>query len=401
MARLEAVLERKGEGAVHPKVTILRQEMQRARQREDPGDTEFKVLVAARREAQWVCCQLQEEFGSGTVALLPRMPEYDHVLHLLERRSILVWEEGEALHQLPCSQFSLVVEWEGSSSSSVCVDHCTRQNIHVVSFMSSSSTSEQETVSREGNRDQHELKGNTIITSGNESQGGTGSSRGQGQRDILTVVASDCVTANTELHYILTSMVDINLVERNARNIMLEEGSQGWADLLLDERTCVLLQPLATLRSDAHLNELTCHLVLLSLQCTTCYIIMYSQQSSNSGYEFRSSMVRALARLVATCVLFCSPEYTVSLLLAHDLKQVGKVVRELCEAARTSSSVWDPEEWTTRPWLTPQMSSHERLLLSLPCINSISAQVILTAMSLLQVLESPVHQLRKALPWIP
>ncbi|XP_050688930.1 uncharacterized protein LOC126981572 [Eriocheir sinensis] len=283
MARLEAVLERKGEGAVHPKVTILRQEMQRARQREDPGDTEFKVLVAARREAQWVCCQLQEEFGSGTVALLPRMPEYDHVLHLLERRSILVWEEGEALHQLPCSQFSLVVEWEGSSSSSVCVDHCTRQNIHVVSFMSSSSTSEQETVSREGNRDQHELKGNTIITSGNESQGGTGSSRGQGQRDILTVVASDCVTANTELHYILTSMFDINLVERNARNIMLEEGSQGWADLLLDERTCVLLQPLATLRSDAHLNELTCHLVLLSLQCTTCYIIMYSQQSSNSG----------------------------------------------------------------------------------------------------------------------
>lgn len=67
------------------------------------------------------------------------------------------------------------------------------------------------------------------------------------------------------------------------RNIMLEEGRQGWADLLLDERTCVLLRPLATLRSDAHLNELTCHLVLLSLQCTTCYIILYSQQSSNSG----------------------------------------------------------------------------------------------------------------------
>lgn len=64
---------------------------------------------------------------------------------------------------------------------------------------------------------------------------------------------------------------------------MLEEGSQGWADLLLDERTCVLLRPLATLRSDAHLNELTCHLVLLSLQCTSCYIILYSQQSSNSG----------------------------------------------------------------------------------------------------------------------
>lgn len=55
----------------------------------------------------------------------------------------MVWEEGEALHQLPCSQFSLVVEWEGRSGSSVCVDHCTRQNIHVVSFTEPTSSAGQ------------------------------------------------------------------------------------------------------------------------------------------------------------------------------------------------------------------------------------------------------------------
>ncbi|MPC42110.1 uncharacterized protein E2C01_035724 [Portunus trituberculatus] len=146
--------------------------------------------------------------------------------------------------------------------------------------------------------------------------------RSCGQRDPVTVVASTSVTANNELHYILTSIFNINLVERNPRDVIIEEGRQGWTDLLLDERTCVLLRPLATLRSDAHLNELTCQLVLLSLQCTTCYIILYAQQSNSSGYEFRSSVMRALTRLVATCVLFRSPEYTVSLLLAYNLHQI-------------------------------------------------------------------------------
>lgn len=80
-----------------------------------------------------------------------------------------------------------------------------------------STAEEQEVVSREGSRDQHEHKDNTNITSRRESKGEIASSRGQGQRDILTVVASDTVTANTELHYILTSMFDVSLVERNAR----------------------------------------------------------------------------------------------------------------------------------------------------------------------------------------
>ncbi|XP_063886634.1 uncharacterized protein LOC135114682 [Scylla paramamosain] len=401
VARLAAVQERGGEGVVHPKVTTLRREMEQARQREDPGDTEFKVLVVVKREVQWVHHQLEEEFGSDNVALLSRLPEYDRVLHLLEQQSVVVWEEGEALHQLPCSQFNLVVEWEGSSGSSICVDHCTRQNIHVVSFITPSpSVGDKEPVSRNEDRDQQEGKV-SINISRNESSGEIRNNRGCGQRDSLMIVASTSVTAKNELHYILTSIFNINLIERNPRDVIIEEGRQGWADLLLDERTCVLLRPLATLRSDAHLNQLTCQLVLLSLQCTTCYIILYAEQSNSSGYEFRSSVMRALTRLVATCVLFHSPEYTVSLLLAYNLHQVGELIRDLCEATRSSSPVWDPEEWTTRPWLTSQMSSHERLLLSFPCINSISAQVILTAMSLLQVLESSFSHMRNILPWIP
>ena len=172
----------------------------------------------------------------------------------LEQRSVVVWEEGEAMHQLPCSQFSLVVEWEGSSGSSVCVDHCTRQNIHVVSFTVPSPNAGQflraqlltlqqnlhtlfnichslilnflliifiagdkESATRDETRDQQEGKGRINISNRSEISGGIRCNRSSGQRDSLTVVASNSVTANNELHYILTSMFDINLVERNAR----------------------------------------------------------------------------------------------------------------------------------------------------------------------------------------
>lgn len=63
----------------------------------------------------------------------------------------------------------------------------------------------------------------------------------------------------------------------------LDEGERGWPDLVLDERTCVVLKPLSLLRSDIHLNQLTHQVALLSQQCTACYIILYSNPAANSG----------------------------------------------------------------------------------------------------------------------
>ncbi|XP_071548265.1 uncharacterized protein [Panulirus ornatus] len=353
------------EDVTHPKVKALLDQMSRARQTSDPNDAELKVLVVARRESHWVWRQLQQVLGTATVALLTSLPEYRRILHVLEHHSIVVWGGGEGLHQLPCSQFSLVVEWEGGGhASSVCVQHCARQNIHVVSFTI--------TTTDEGARLKPLPEGNRNLSRSSSTDDGGG------QRcDTLTLVAATSITNNAELHYILTSIYDLLLIERCLRDVEAGEGSEhGWADMLLDERTCIILQPLVDLRSDTNLNQLTCQLVLLSLQCTTCYIILFSQSPVNSGYVFRSGVVKALARLVATCALFCSCDYTVLLLLAHSLHQVGEMVRAVGEATRSLSTVWDTEEWTTRPWLTPQMSSHERLLLSLPCINSITAQML-------------------------
>ncbi|XP_069185993.1 uncharacterized protein [Procambarus clarkii] len=382
---------------------VLQEEMARTTHSGDSSDAETKVLVVAKRETECLCEELRACLGSISVALLTGLQGYHQVLRVLESHSVVVWSEaegGEALHQLPCSQFSLVVEWEGAGvPASACVQHCTRQNIPVISLTHLPGGR----VEEEGSREEKRAR---IIPSVEEppppqrEAGGGGASP-----DTFTLVASSTVTNNAELHYILTSIYNINLVERCLRDVVLEEEGGGaahaWPHLLLDERTSVLLQPLHQLRTDAHLHQLTCQVVLLSLQCTTCYIILYSHPPANSGYVFRSGVVKALARLVATCALFRSPDYTVSLLLAHNLHQVGEMVRKVGEATLAASPCWDREEWTTRPWLTPQMSSHERFLLSLPCINSITAQVILTAMSLSEVLTLPLPALLSALPWIP
>ncbi|XP_019645270.1 PREDICTED: uncharacterized protein LOC109486018 [Branchiostoma belcheri] len=47
------------------------------------------------------------------------------------------------------------------------------------------------------------------------------------------------------------------------------------------------------------------------------------------------------------------------------------------------------------------MSMHEQFLLSFPCINSFSAQVMLTAAPLYQLLTCPMQELVTLCPWIP
>ncbi|KAK4295893.1 hypothetical protein Pmani_031564 [Petrolisthes manimaculis] len=395
MSQLKEKQQKSGGEAAHPKVAAFVKEMSKARSLIDPNDNDLKVLVVARREGQWVYQLLHQHIGEKRVTHLISPIDYHKVLHVLEEASVVVWEEDNGLQQLPCSQFSLVVEWEAGGEASPCVRQCVRQNIRVVSFnlapVIGDKGSEVDEAG-EGSTTEH-IKDKRSKRRRKKSDSG---------REELRIIASSTITANSELHYILTSIYNITLTERSLGDVSEEdEGERGWPDLVLDERTCVILKPLSLLRSDLHLNQLTHRVALLSQQCTACYIILYSNPASNSGYEFRSSVLRALVRLVAVCALLRSQDYTVSLLLANSLHHVGLMVRQVCEAARNVSPVWDHEEWNIRPWLTAHMSVHERFLLTLPCINSMSAQIILTAMSLTEVLTQPLSHLLKCLPWIP
>ncbi|KAG7165379.1 shortage in chiasmata 1 ortholog-like, partial [Homarus americanus] len=233
--------------------------------------------------------------------------------------------------------------------------------------------------------------------------GGDDGVNGRKGGEEITLVASNSVTNNAELHYILTSIYNINLVERCLRDVVVDEDEgHGWPDLLLDERTCVVLQPLAQLRTDTNLNRLTCQLVLLSLQCTTCYIILYSHPPTDSGiFPTNKQQLDNKWRAIDN-IKFpdCMKNQRNTDLFYKEMSSMKDdfgepYFRELLYFALEILSL------PTSNVDERIFSKHERLLLSLPCINSITAQIILTAMSLPDVLTLPLSNLISALPWIP
>ncbi|XP_042876811.1 uncharacterized protein LOC122256302 isoform X3 [Penaeus japonicus] len=369
-----ASLKRLQEGAsdlTHPKVKVIMEEMARVRLGTDPKDADLKILILMRRQSSAVYQQLKRHLGQDAVCCLESFPSHRDVLLVLETYSVVLYEEQNGLQDLPYSQFSLVFQWEADGEPSPCVSHCVRQNIHVIALSTMPSTIhriQQGLASREeisaGSRID-ESKDEKVKDDNNDrlEKGHTTVKKGL---DPFTLIASSRLINNAELHYIITSVFNIILVERSLRDLVdSEDCKRGWADLVVDERTCILLQPLAHLRTDTHVHYLIRQLVLLSLQCATCYLILYSEPRLDCGYIFRSNVVKALTRLVAACAQFRSQEYTVSICLAHNLHQ------------------------------------HERFLLALPCINSITAQVILTAVPLPKLLTSPLASLVTSLPWLP
>ncbi|XP_066954525.1 uncharacterized protein [Macrobrachium rosenbergii] len=386
----------------HPKVQILKKKLKMARKKERPSDSDFKVLIVCKRESESVCQQLQKTLGASRVGLLPSVPDYQEVLQLIDEHCILVWSEGNGVDHIPCSQFSLVVEWEASEfyNTRSCVDCCLRQNIQVVALYTAVESSSAYVENSRPESSMAQSKDQSTDWKPKTGEG-TEETASKERYKTFTFVASEVVTDNAELHYLLSSVFRINLVERRLRDLVDGEHSERcWADIVVDERTGILLRPLFYLRHDSYRNAVTQQLILLSLQFTKCYLLLYQHPPSDTRYVFGNRVVKSLNRLVATCALLKTADYQVSLLYAYNLQQVGQIVRTIGESSLSSSVSWDEDQWINRPWLTPWMSSHERLLLSLPCLNPISAQVILTVLSLRHVLTMPLPALIKSLPWI-
>ncbi|XP_047482735.1 uncharacterized protein LOC125034801 isoform X2 [Penaeus chinensis] len=408
-----ARLERLQEGVsdlTHPKVKVIMKKMAQVRQQTDFWDADLKILILTRRQNSAVSQQLKRHLGHDAVYCLESTPNYRDFLHVLETHSVVVCEEWNGLQDLPYSQFGIVFQWEADGEPSPCVSHCVRQNIQVVALSTvpprpTVTRTKQELALIEGISSSFkrvgEGSGEMIRDDGKEGRDKERMKTKKGI-DPFTFIASSRLINHAELHYILTSVFNIFLVERSLSDLVDgEDCKRGWADLVVDERTCILLQPLAHLRTDTHVHYLTKQLVLLSLQCATCYLILYSDPRLDYGYIFRSNVVKALTRLVAACTQFRFLDYTVSICLASTIEQAGQMVREVAEVCRAASTTWDQEEWTSRPWLTHHMSSHERFLLALPCTNSITSQVILTAVPLSKFLTSSLTSLLSSVPWLP
>ncbi|XP_076035666.1 uncharacterized protein LOC143021811 [Oratosquilla oratoria] len=424
------------EGAVHPKVEVLKDILKRMMKCEDFRDGELKVMVVAPRQMETVGRQLQAlKLSIGSVEPLTRS-HYAHILTLLETNHIIVWSGVGKAEYVPWAQFGLIVEWEdfgcegssslGSGGDSLATNwknHCARQNVRVLTLSTKISEDLHET--HKGTSAEPEEQLEKTSDSKNEAAATEAHNKKDSEPEVecfqkkeleeLKLIASEAVVDQVELHCALTSIYNIHLVERKTR-VVQEDGAwpQCWADVVVDERVGVVLQDLRKIgvrrgnedndddgdRSSS-LSGLFQRLRLLSFQYTHCYVILYSNVSYSQGYPFSRNVIRAMNRLVSYCILRRTPEFQVSLLLVKSLGQAAAAIRAVAEAARSSSPVWHEDEWTSRPWLSPYMSNHEKFLTSFPCLNPLSSQIMLTALSLRKLLTLELDELLEALPWIP
>eukprot|EP00731_Ephydatia_muelleri_P023694 Em0015g1277a len=203
---------------------------------------------------------------------------------------------------------------------------------------------------------------------------GEGGSAGVSDDIQFTAVASNDITSNADL---------LQLLEVSLQKSKLF----AYADIIVDERTGILLRPLPLLSTDLGLRMMVNATTSLSLQYTVLWVILYCQETSS--YQYGGKVPANLACLHASFAHYCpkQDQYEVKVLYATDMK----------EAAHLRSF----EEWCDRDWLFPELTKHERFLLSFPCLNSFSAQRMLHTSSLQELLSKGQEELETLIPWIP
>ncbi|XP_048583702.1 uncharacterized protein LOC116612526 [Nematostella vectensis] len=120
--------------------------------------------------------------------------------------------------------------------------------------------------------------------------------------------------------------------------------------------------------------------------------------------ELSADILRHISLLSASTAPYYQlpeDEYNVKILHSDSAEHTARLIRQIADLTRRSSQVWTYSDWVDRVWLSHEMSAHERFLLSFPCLNAFSAQVMLSSAALPLLLTMPLGQLVTACPRIP
>ncbi|GES97645.1 hypothetical protein RCL_jg8805.t1 [Rhizophagus clarus] len=203
----------------------------------------------------------------------------------------------------------------------------------------------------------------------------------------------------------------IELIERDfeyMRPFLLEENSDAIhveVDFIIDERTGVIFYPLNMLSQDQSILKLAQTILRLHLKYPNLYLILETYSWNNrctsrnnkeyiiASYPFTLPILRSISelKLILTCCK-CDAKIMYSLceeMSAKLLRMIGDSCATKCDiegATRIGNHGWrNHKQWEERNWMTMEESLHERFLSCFsPLINPFTAQIILTATTLLQ-----------------
>ncbi|XP_048360387.1 protein shortage in chiasmata 1 ortholog [Sphaerodactylus townsendi] len=307
--------------------------------------------------------------------------ESKNVISRLERYSCVVVYDQHIGSDFPWTNFSLVVEYNYSKNS-CWMDLCKNLNISYVTF----------------------------ITALPEEAAGIEVSPDDYGHFLLEVqipyvfLTSEGLLNTPEILQLLESKYNITFIERSCYEALHFFGSTDrYVVITIDECTAVIMQNIEELNYEKSSDNIVLRLMVLTLQYTCCWIILYSRARLNSEYSLAGQTLHHLALIYAALVPFSqkSEDFEVKVVLTPGVEETALLVRQIADYVLMTSKR-HPQEWLDKSWLSVLPSEAEKRLLMFPCVNPVVAQVMLKkGLSLEWLLSATFDQLQELLPEVP
>ncbi|XP_062984533.1 protein shortage in chiasmata 1 ortholog [Elgaria multicarinata webbii] len=307
--------------------------------------------------------------------------ESKNVINSLEIYSCVVVRNQHIGPDFPWTRFSLVVEYNYSENS-CWIDHCKNLSVSYMTFRTA-------------------LPETAGIEEVSPDNFGWVLQKLQIPYVFLT---SEGLLNTPEILQLLESKYNISFIERSCCDALQFFGStERYVVMAIDECTAIVMQNVEELNYEKSSDNIVLRLMVLSLQYSACWIILYSRERLNSKYSLAGKTLHHLALIYAALVPFAqkSEDFEVKVALTPGVEETALLVRQIADHILMNSKR-HPQEWLDKSWLSVLPLEAEKYLLTFPCMNPLVAQVMLKKSSSLEwLLSATFDQLQELLPEVP
>ncbi|XP_076337326.1 uncharacterized protein LOC143239755 [Tachypleus tridentatus] len=223
------------------------------------------------------------------------------------------------------------------------------------------------------------------------------------EENVCYTIGSKKITRNPELLHLLERKHGLTIIERNYQQILnflpVEKVKLYYADLVLDEETGVIVLNTHDLEDYLQVNDVINKLIMLSMKFGRCWLIVYAVK----GQEILNQVMRRnIVKIISIGMQFSLMKsgYQVQVVYATGNDQLAEFISAIAKSSQQTSKIWSNPDLGDRNWLRGEHSKHENFLLRFPCLNSICAQLMLSSVSLKELLTLSWNHLKNTFPWI-
>ncbi|XP_044284064.1 protein shortage in chiasmata 1 ortholog [Varanus komodoensis] len=305
------------------------------------------------------------------------------VINSLERYSCVVIHNQHIGPDFPWTHFSVVVEYNYVENS-CWIEQCKNLNVSYITFR----TAVPETVETETEEFLPDNLGYAF----------------QKLHIPYVFLTSEGLLYNPDILQLLESKYNITFIERTCCEALQFFGSTDcYVVITVDECTAIVMQNMEELNYEKSSDIIALRLMVLSLQYSSCWVILYSRERLSHKYSLAGKTLHHLALFYAALVPFSqkAEDFEVKVALTPGVEETALLVRQIADHILMISKR-HPQEWLDKSWLSVLPSEAETCLLTFPCMNPLVAQLMLKkSPSIEWLLSATFDQLQELLPEVP